>query len=894
MTGRRSLLLLACVVVCLPVGLGTSPVHPPILTGAGQLPSDPAGTLLSVSVAPSPASVSIGGSLPLSPTPTCAGGPCPAGVSYGWKLSAPLGNLSYNESNTVVSSIVSSGEIPAGIAYDSWDEDLYVTNDNVFSEYTNSNLTVISGATNAVVGTIPVGSSPAGIAFDPDNGDLYVADCGSNNVSVIDPSTGSQVASVAVSMRGCTIGAKMYMNFAPVAFDPADGTVWISGYATGRVNVLDTTSDTVVASIPVGGEPYDMAYDPVNRYMYVTELNVEAVSAVNATTDQVVEEIPTGVFPSGVTYDSANGDIYVADAGIWVKNPQGFGNITVIDAATGAVVSTIFIRGYPWFVRYDPTNGCIYETDSNSTVLKVISGTTNTVVASVAIGPELQGTSTDFEEVYDPANGEIYTTGINHNTITAVDGVSPSNVFSAGGRPGNLTLTVNASWNGVTVTSAPVPVEIVSSPVPVIVAYRASPSVVAVGGTSYLNISAAGGSLPLSYAYTGLPPGCESDDASSLSCVPEVAGSFEVRSFVNDSAGHSASATLPLAVYEIPPGPSIVSFGADPNTVPLGTSTNLTVRTTGGTGPLTYFFSGLPRGCATVDAPVLTCHPTQLGAFTVVVQVNDSAGRSSEAPTLLSVVDAASGTLEIQAFQIDPPSIPLGASVLFDVTTVGGSGDLTYTYVDLPAGCASVDSPLDSCEPASTGNFTVRVFINDTRGESVNTTSPLKVSPLLPGPTIYEFAANPSTVVLGSSTEFQVETSGDANDQAFSYSGLPPGCASYNSPFLPCTPEAVGSFLVNVVVSEFGLRAVNASVRVMVVLPAPPPPEVASQPSLGAGGVTTYAGPAVIVGLGFAGLACWLGRKDQRGAPAEARGAPPSGARREATPDTGPGDATTR
>jgi YVTN family beta-propeller protein len=49
-------------------------------------------------------------------------------------------------------------------------------------------VTVINGAANAVVGNVTVGAGPYGVAFDPANGYLYVANYFSGMVSVISPS----------------------------------------------------------------------------------------------------------------------------------------------------------------------------------------------------------------------------------------------------------------------------------------------------------------------------------------------------------------------------------------------------------------------------------------------------------------------------------------------------------------------------------------------------------------------------------------------------------------------------------------------------------------------------------------------------------------------------------
>jgi YVTN family beta-propeller protein len=67
---------------------------------------------------------------------------------------------------------------------------IYVAN---FNENTVS---VIDGATNAVIDTIPVGINPAGVAVNPLTNRIYVGNLNSDNVSVIDGSTNTVIATI--------------------------------------------------------------------------------------------------------------------------------------------------------------------------------------------------------------------------------------------------------------------------------------------------------------------------------------------------------------------------------------------------------------------------------------------------------------------------------------------------------------------------------------------------------------------------------------------------------------------------------------------------------------------------------------------------------------------------
>lgn len=755
-------------------------------------------------MAVTPSSVTLPGGATVSfvPTPVCQGGVCPHGISYNWSETQPLGTFQYTDSDELWATVNSSGQVPAGIALDPATGDLYVTNDNVYARTVDSNLSVISAATDTVVGTIPVGASPAGIAYDPLNGYLYVADCGSGNVSVVDPVTMTEVASISVALSGCTIGSKMYMNFAPVAFDPANGMVYVSTYGNGQVDVINTTLEEVVSAIEVGGAPYDFAYDPTTGDMYVTETVRPYVAVVNATTNSVVGQIPVGVFPSGVVYDAGNGELYVADSGIYVRNPQGFGNISVIDPANASVVQTIFIRGYPWFLAYDPASGELFETDSNTTELKVLSDSTNTVVGSIPLGTESIEGSRDFMDVYDPSVGEVFSTGINYNTISVVNGANPSDAFTAGGTPGNTTLFVNASWNGTVVQSAPIPVEITASPVPVISDFGAFPDPLRVNSTTWVNVSAFGGHGSLSYGYAGLPAGCSGADTDALACTPSLTGRFQVRVFVNDSAGDSATATTLLDVVPPPTAPTVDSFAATPSTLALGDWTNLSLSVSGGAAPLAFAYAGLPPGCASSDVAVLPCDPSAAGTFVLRAYANDSLGRSANATAVLAVAPARYLGPTIRSFEADPDFLGLGAETTFTLESTGGVGTVTLAYAGLPPGCTSLDDVSFRCLPTAAGTFLIRAFANDSLGESANATTSLTVYAPPSGPSLASFAAHPAFLTLGEQSTLEVLASGGVPPLTYAYTGLPPGCASLDSPTLPCQPTVGGTFAVRAYVND--------------------------------------------------------------------------------------------
>jgi YVTN family beta-propeller protein len=81
---------------------------------------------------------------------------------------------------------------------------------------------------------------------------------------------------------------------------------YITNASSDTVSVIDTTTNAVSATIPVGffpvgGEPFGVAVSPDGREVYLTNNGSSGiVSVIDATTNTVKATIPVGSFPVGV------------------------------------------------------------------------------------------------------------------------------------------------------------------------------------------------------------------------------------------------------------------------------------------------------------------------------------------------------------------------------------------------------------------------------------------------------------------------------------------------------------------------------------------------------------------------------------------------------------------
>jgi len=183
-------------------------------------------------------------------------------------------------------------------------------------------------------------------------------------------------------------------------------------------------------------------------------------------------------------------------------------------------------------------------------------------------------------------------------------------------------LTVTDS-NGFTVTSSRITIAVNPDPTAIIVA---SPSSSDLGQTLTFTVTAHGGTGPFSYSYPILPPSCSSSNSPSLSCAPSTFGNFTIEAIITDAAGQTSTTYLSVSVNPII---GISGFTTTSTSLDTGQKFTLTLSTTGGTGPLSYSYSGLPPSCSSLNSPVLHCTPSESGPYLIRATVTDQAGKTA-------------------------------------------------------------------------------------------------------------------------------------------------------------------------------------------------------------------------------------------------------------------------
>jgi len=228
----------------------------------------------------------------------------------------------------------------------------------------------------------------------------YVPNVFSNTVSVIDTATNAVVATLPVGVwpQGAAV-------------NPSGTRVYVPNNGSGTVSVIDTSTNTVVATIPsVGNRPLGVAVNPSGTRVYVTDYhNGSTVSVIDTSTNAVVATIPVGSWPAGVAVNPSGTRAYVTN--------MHSATVSVIDTSTNAVVATIPVGSSPAGVAINPSGTRVYVTNFSSNTISVIDTGTNTVTAIVSesVGPNPHAVAVN------PSGTRLYVTNYGGTSVSVID-----------------------------------------------------------------------------------------------------------------------------------------------------------------------------------------------------------------------------------------------------------------------------------------------------------------------------------------------------------------------------------------------------------------------------------------------------------------------------------------
>lgn len=223
----------------------------------------------------------------------------------------------------------------------------------------------ISAFTAVNTGTTPI---TATIAATPAvTGLAYTTDQLSNEVNAIDLSTNSVVATIPVGSFPTAL-----------VIAPDDSKVYVTNGSSNNISVISTATNTVIATIPVESEPWNLTIAPDGSRVYVGNYRSGSISVINTASNTVIATFSVEQWPGGMVVSPDGSLLYLASA---YSN-----NVQVINTSSYALVATIPVGTTPWGITLSPDGSKLYVANQTPGNVSVINTATKTVIATIATG----------------------------------------------------------------------------------------------------------------------------------------------------------------------------------------------------------------------------------------------------------------------------------------------------------------------------------------------------------------------------------------------------------------------------------------------------------------------------------------------------------------------------
>lgn len=207
----------------------------------------------------------------------------PDGRVWTSQISSPGTVLLLDPTTLATSDEVMVGDGPAEVTFAEAGPYGFVANTD------SDSVTILDGATGAIVETLPVGDAPVG-AWPGTDGRMYVDNEAGKSISVIEPSTRSIVGTFS-------------LGFTPaLAAIAPGGELWVTDTDGGKLVFLDAANGTKRGELSTGAGAHAIAFTADGAKAYVSNQAAGTVTAIDVATKRVAKTIVVGANPNGLVF----------------------------------------------------------------------------------------------------------------------------------------------------------------------------------------------------------------------------------------------------------------------------------------------------------------------------------------------------------------------------------------------------------------------------------------------------------------------------------------------------------------------------------------------------------------------------------------------------------------
>jgi YVTN family beta-propeller protein len=248
---------------------------------------------------------------------------------------------------------------------------------------------------------LPAGDTPGFAAVSPNGRLLYVANGDAKELNVLDTTTNTKLATVPIPD-----GPPQFLTFSPDGSRLYVSIFDVSG-AGSEIAVLDTSTNQVLGQIPVAGQPYRLAVTADARELIVPVHNPERVWTIDTVSLKVTGQIPVPPDPSWVELSIDGRKAYVVN--------RGANLITVLDPASGRITGQVPVGAAPNAVAVNPRQPLLAVVNFNGNSVTLLDASTDTVTTTIPVGqhPQALAWAADGRFLYVVNDGD--------NTVSTID-----------------------------------------------------------------------------------------------------------------------------------------------------------------------------------------------------------------------------------------------------------------------------------------------------------------------------------------------------------------------------------------------------------------------------------------------------------------------------------------
>ena len=247
--------------------------------------------------------------------------------------------------------------------------------------------------------------------------------------------------------RRFILGMGVLLLFVSPAISSGAPLAYVTNHASDSVSVIDLGTETVVATLAVGGAPVGIAVAPNAKRVFVANRASHSISIINAEANVVIATIGLEAIPEDVSiipriHPRLTEISFVSRFSLYVAESTA-NVVTVIDSATRKSIADVLVGAVPQSVQATPDGSAIYAANYGAGTVSVIRSNDNIVQATIQVGngPVATVFKADGTTAY-VLNSSGTVSVIDTASMTVVPGIGTVDTFYVGGVPNQIALGI--------------------------------------------------------------------------------------------------------------------------------------------------------------------------------------------------------------------------------------------------------------------------------------------------------------------------------------------------------------------------------------------------------------------------------------------------------------------